>query len=130
MGSPWKEGIVRLEVDKVVNAQILYFSSSLKMSHIRQATTSSHVRRTFINYFGQHTSLPHLIVKSTNVAPPSNDPTLSFVNAGMNAFKRVIQGQAKPPGCLTIDGKSSVANSQKVHKGAFINDVTQVGERG
>ena len=84
------------------------------MSQIRHATTSSQVRRTFLNYFGQHSSLPHLIVKSTKVAPPSNDPTLPFVNAGMNAFKRVIQGQAKPPGCQTIEGKSSVANSQKV----------------
>jgi alanyl-tRNA synthetase len=84
------------------------------MSQIRRATTSSSTRKTFLSYFGQHASIPHVIVKSSKVAPPSNDPTLSFVNAGMNSFKRIIEGQAKPPGCQTVDGKSSVANSQKV----------------
>ena len=91
-------------------------SSWPKMSQMFKDSTSSHVRRVFLDYFSQHPSLPHVIAKSTKVAPPTNDPTLPFVNAGMNAFKRVFLGQAKPPGCLSIDGKSSVANSQKVRK--------------
>jgi len=81
-----------------------------------KAVTSNNVRRIFLDYFSQHPSLPHVIAKSTKVAPPTNDPTLPFVNAGMNAFKRVFLGQAKPPGCLSLDDKSSVANSQKVIK--------------
>jgi alanyl-tRNA synthetase len=81
-----------------------------------KAVTSNNVRRIFLDYFSQHPSLPHVIAKSTKVAPPTNDPTLPFVNAGMNAFKRVFLGQAKPPGCPSLDDKSSVANSQKVIK--------------
>jgi alanyl-tRNA synthetase len=84
------------------------------MSQFRAASTSSHVRQTFLNYFSGHTSQPHFIAKSTRVAPPTNDPTLPFVNAGMNAFKRVFLGQAKPPGCSANEEKRSVANSQKV----------------
>lgn len=92
---------------------------------------SSHVRSTFLDFFSSHPKEPHIISKSIKVVPPNNDPTLPFVNAGMNAFKGVFLGKDKPPGSASINGKSSVANSQKcVRVGGKHNDLESVGTDG
>ena len=103
-------------ISHFLNAVVLYLSRcNRRLSQTRSSSTSSHhVRATFLDYFSGHASLPHFIARSTKVCPPSNDPTLPFVNAGMNAFKRVFLGQAKPPGCSVVEEKRAVANSQKV----------------
>ena len=53
-----------------------------------------HVRRKFLEYFR---SEDHLVLPSSSVRPPASDPSLSFVNAGMNQWKGVFQGSAKAP---------------------------------
>ena len=81
-------------------------------------TSSAHVRRKFLEYFR---SEDHLVLPSSSVRPPASDPSLSFVNAGMNQWKGVFQGSAKAPA-------PRVANSQKcVRVGGKHNDLSVVG---
>jgi len=71
--------------------------------------TSNDVRRTFIDFFA---SRGHRIVPSSPLVLP-NDPTLLFVNAGMNQFKDVFTGQERrdytravgSQKCLRVSGK-------------------------
>ncbi|MCS6980192.1 MAG: alanine--tRNA ligase [Flavobacteriales bacterium] len=70
---------------------------------------SKEVRQQFLEFFKQK---GHLIVPSAPVVQ-KNDPTLMFTNAGMNPFKDVFLGQAKPQAprvadtqkCLRVSGK-------------------------
>lgn len=41
------------------------------------------VRETFVQYFLRNQRLPHVFVPSSSIVP-KNDPSLAFVNAGMN----------------------------------------------
>jgi len=50
---------------------------------------SQKVRRTFIDYFAKRHG--HTEWKST-LAVPADDPSLFFINAGMNQFKPVFLG--------------------------------------
>lgn len=75
---------------------------------------SNEVRKTFVDFFGSHPKFPHVITRSAKVVPPTNDPTLPFINSGMSPFKKVFLGQGRPPGSSSIHGKSAVANVQKV----------------
>ena len=50
---------------------------------------SSKIRKEFLHYFKNN---DHKIVASSSVIP-HDDPTLLFVNAGMNQFKEVFLGQ-------------------------------------
>lgn len=75
------------------------------------------VRRHFINFF---LGRGHDFVKSSSVKP-FNDPTLEFVNAGMNQFKNVFLGLSPP---LT----ARATNSQKcIRIGGKHNDLLAVG---
>lgn len=65
----------------------------------------------------------HRLVRSSPVLP-FGDPSLAFVNAGMNQFKGVLLGTALPP-------SARVANSQKcVRVGGKHNDLAVVGRDG
>src|SRR4026209_2931271 len=54
---------------------------------------SNEIRRRFLKYFESH---GHTTVKSSSLIP-AEDPTLLFVNAGMNQFKEVFLGREQRP---------------------------------
>ena len=91
----------------------------LSPQHVRLCHgTAARVRKQFLDYFRSN---EHVIVPSSSVKPPNNDPSLSFVNAGMNQFKPVFQGEASPPA-------PRVANVQRcVRVGGKHNDLNVVG---
>ncbi|RLT41494.1 MAG: alanine--tRNA ligase [Chloroflexi bacterium] len=75
---------------------------------MKQLSTKE-IRQLFLDYFHE---LNHAIVDSSNLVPP-DDPTLLFINAGMNQFKDVFLGLEKrdynrattSQKCLRVSGK-------------------------
>ncbi len=79
--------------------------------------TVSEIRKTFFDFFE---SKGHEIVPSAPMVV-KNDPTLMFINAGMNQFKDFILGNAVPK-------NRRVANSQKcLRVSGKHNDLEEVG---
>jgi alanyl-tRNA synthetase len=75
------------------------------------------VRRRFIRYFKENA---HTHVRSSSVIP-HEDPTLLFINAGMNQFKDVFLGES-------IRDYSRACSSQKcIRVGGKHNDLENVG---
>ncbi|MDE0151489.1 MAG: alanine--tRNA ligase [Bdellovibrionales bacterium] len=75
------------------------------------------IRKNFKNFFDQQ---KHTWIKSASLIP-FNDPSLLFVNAGMNPFKNILLG-------LESTEYKSVATIQKcVRAGGKHNDLEQVG---
>ncbi|GBP24417.1 Alanine--tRNA ligase, mitochondrial [Eumeta japonica] len=98
------------------------FPNSTTLRRSRFKHSSSHnVRSTFIDYFvGKY---EHKFIKSSSVVPLC-DPTVPFVNAGMNQFKGIFLGKTKEP-CLRA------VNSQKcIRVGGKHNDLNIVGRDG
>ncbi|XP_075982963.1 alanine--tRNA ligase, mitochondrial [Anticarsia gemmatalis] len=94
---------------------------SLRCSGLRMKSSSSSIRSTFIEYFVNNHG--HKQVKSSSVVP-LYDPTVPFVNAGMNQFKGVFLGKVAAP-C------NRAVNSQKcVRVGGKHNDLEVVGTDG
>jgi alanyl-tRNA synthetase len=80
-------------------------------------STTSEIRRTFLDYFVKN---GHQEVASSPLVP-MNDPTLMFTNAGMVQFKNVFTGNETRP-------YSRAATSQKcVRAGGKHNDLDNVG---
>ena len=78
---------------------------------------SNEVRRRFLKFFEDR---GHTVVKSSSLIP-AQDPTLLFINAGMNQFKDVFRGTDQRP-------YNKAATSQKcVRAGGKHNDLDQVG---
>ena len=75
---------------------------------MKQLSTKE-IRQLFLDYFNE---LNHAIVDSSNLVP-ADDPTLLFINAGMNQFKDVFLGLEKreynrattSQKCLRVSGK-------------------------
>ena len=79
--------------------------------------TSHKIRETFIRFFEQK---GHRVVPGCSVVP-AHDPTLMFVNAGMNQFKDVFLGQGTRSYCRAVNSQLCVRVSGK-H-----NDLEDVG---
>lgn len=80
--------------------------------------SATEIRREFIDYFVQQND--HKLIRSSPVVPFC-DPTVAFVNAGMNQFKSIFLGSTEPR-------HKRVANSQKcVRVGGKHNDLSIVG---
>lgn len=79
--------------------------------------TSLEIRSKFLEFFK---SKQHLIVPSAPIVV-KNDPSLMFTNAGMNQFKDVFLGNAKPK-------SDRIANTQKcLRVSGKHNDLEEVG---
>uniref|UniRef100_A0A8C4PVX6 alanine--tRNA ligase n=1 Tax=Eptatretus burgeri TaxID=7764 RepID=A0A8C4PVX6_EPTBU len=87
------------------------------------AMSARSVRAKFVRFFQQRHD--HQLVRSTSVRP-RGDPSLHFVNAGMNQFKPIFLGTVEPNSAM---GRlRRVVNSQKcVRAGGKHNDLTDVG---
>ncbi|NIW91816.1 MAG: alanine--tRNA ligase, partial [Phycisphaerae bacterium] len=79
--------------------------------------TSKQIRQEFIDFFKKY---DHTFVPSSSVVP-HEDPTLLFINAGMNQFKDVFLGIGSRP-------YNRAANSQKcIRVSGKHNDLEEVG---
>lgn len=79
--------------------------------------STEEVRYKFIDFFQ---SKGHYIAPATSVVP-TNDPTLLFINAGMNQFKDVFLGKGSRPYTKAINSQPCIRVSGK-H-----NDLEEVG---
>jgi alanyl-tRNA synthetase len=78
---------------------------------------SQEIRRAFLEYFKQK---QHTILPSSPVIP-HDDPTLLFINAGMNQFKDVFLGQSPR------DYKKAATSQKGIRVGGKHNDLENVG---
>jgi len=78
---------------------------------------SNDIRRLFLKYFEDR---GHTVVKSSSLIP-AEDPTLLFVNAGMNQFKEVFLGRETRP------YNRAVTCQKVVRAGGKHNDLDNVG---
>ncbi|MCH6569054.1 MAG: alanine--tRNA ligase [Acidobacteria bacterium] len=79
--------------------------------------TSSEIRETFLKYFEDH---GHKRVRSSSLVP-ENDPTLLFINAGMNQFKDTFLGLEKR------DYKRATSSQKCMRVSGKHNDLETVG---
>jgi alanyl-tRNA synthetase len=78
---------------------------------------SHDIRSSFLEFFADR---GHKIVVSSPLIP-HDDPTLLFVNAGMNQFKKVFLGQEK------TDYRTAVSSQKCLRAGGKHNDLENVG---
>lgn len=79
--------------------------------------TTDEIRTTYLEFFKSH---GHEIVRSSSLVP-HNDPTILFINAGMNQFKDIYLGKEKRP-------YMRATTAQKcVRAGGKQNDLDNVG---
>ncbi|XP_055374023.1 alanine--tRNA ligase, mitochondrial [Condylostylus longicornis] len=100
--------------------KICHFNRHCFQNSVYLHTKSCEIRQNFLEYFVQQ---EHKIVRSSPVVPFC-DPTVAFVNAGMNQFKSIFLGKSTPR-------HDKVVNSQKcIRVGGKHNDLQIVGTDG
>lgn len=82
-----------------------------------EAMHSQDIRRAFLKYFQSH---GHAVIPSSPVIP-HDDPTLLFINAGMNQFKDVFLGKS------IRDYKRAATTQKCIRVGGKHNDLDNVG---
>jgi Alanyl-tRNA synthetase len=80
--------------------------------------TGNQIRTRFLQYFEKH---GHTVVPSSPLIP-HQDPTLLFINAGMNQFKDVFLGREKR------DYVRAASAQKCVRAGGKHNDLENVGQ--
>lgn len=75
------------------------------------------IRRNFLNYFKER---QHSVIASSPIVP-HDDPTLLFINAGMNQFKDVFLGKS------VRDYKRAATSQKCIRAGGKHNDLENVG---
>jgi len=78
---------------------------------------SQDIRRNFLKFFKENN---HTIISSSSVVP-HEDPSLLFINAGMNQFKDVFLGKSER------DYKRAVTSQKCIRVGGKHNDLDNVG---
>ncbi|MCB1107281.1 MAG: alanine--tRNA ligase, partial [Chlamydiia bacterium] len=78
---------------------------------------SQEIRKKFLNYFKEK---KHVIVPSSPTVP-HDDPTLLFINAGMNQFKDVFLGKSQR------DYSRATSSQKCIRVGGKHNDLDNVG---
>ena len=94
-----------------------------RQRRVGMSWTHRRIRRTFLDYFAKHTTLPHRELEGSSIIP-RDDPTLLFCNAGMNQFKSLLLGEEKR------DYGRACTVQKCVRAGGKHNDLDAVGKNG